>query len=139
MFMSVYSDIEYWRKSDRNECCGTATRVAQDVRNFYPGQWSFLGPGDENKWNGSLTNKPEDYDARMCEQRAPCFQVLILIVERRAHTWGKEERVFDSPQRRTQCCGDVDEDHRVLPGILRKEVKEIVFLQTPMSPFHKNW
>ena len=58
IFMSMYNDIEYWKKNNRNECCDSAKRVAQFAQNFKPGQWSFLDPGDEETWYGSLIDKP---------------------------------------------------------------------------------
>ena len=39
-------------------CWYTARRVAQFAENFKPGQRSFLGPGDEERWYGSLIKKP---------------------------------------------------------------------------------
>ena len=42
-----------------NVCCDNARRVAQFAENFKPGELSFLASGNEEKWYGSLINKPD--------------------------------------------------------------------------------
>ena len=63
MFISMYNDIVFWKKNNKNECCDSATRVAQYAQNFKPGHWSFLGLEEEDTWYGSLINK---LDAIIC-------------------------------------------------------------------------
>ena len=54
------------------------------------------------------TKRAMDFDSG----RAPCVQVLISIIMRRAQTKGRWKS-SSSLQCRTQLCRDVDEDHRV--------------------------
>ena len=53
----MYNDIVYW-KNNESVCRDNAKRVAEFAENFKPGRWSFHGPGDEEKWYGSLIDKP---------------------------------------------------------------------------------
>ena len=54
-------------------CHRNAIRVASFARDFEPGRRSFLGPGNEEKWYGSLIETPfgelelysGDYDERV--------------------------------------------------------------------------
>ena len=92
--MFMYSEIIFGDHKNKNVCRDNAKRVAQFVHNFKPGQGSFLGPGDEEKWYGNLIDKTSwrmevdsgECDARIRQERAPCVQVLISIVEKSAST-----------------------------------------------------
>ena len=46
--------ILYLEKKIKNVCCDNGKRAAQFAEK--PGQWSFHGLGQEEKWYGSLVN-----------------------------------------------------------------------------------
>ena len=46
IFMSMYNDIECWKKNNRNEWWNNAAQSAQYARDFKPRHWSFLGLGE---------------------------------------------------------------------------------------------
>ena len=59
VFTSMYNDINSGQNGNAEKCKENATHVASLARDIEPGRWSFLGPGDEKLWYGSLTHKPE--------------------------------------------------------------------------------
>ena len=54
IFMSMCSDIA-WSKGKEifNECYANSIKVRDCAKRFLEGYWSFLGPGDEEKWYGT--------------------------------------------------------------------------------------
>ena len=60
IFMSMYNDI-IWRERGNTEKSETnSVTVANYVRRFPHGRWSFLGPGSEKKWYGTCSDKPDE-------------------------------------------------------------------------------
>ena len=52
--------ISMWTKKGHSEKCTSSSEQVKNYANsFSRGQWSFLGPGDEEKWYRTHTNKPE--------------------------------------------------------------------------------
>ena len=58
LFMSMFNDISCDRKGNKDECVGNSKVVSILARRFGIGQWSFIGPGSENKWYSS-ENSPQ--------------------------------------------------------------------------------
>ena len=58
LFMSVFNDISCDRMSNKEECLKKAEFVKTFAKRFGIGQWSFIGPGSENKWY-SADNSPQ--------------------------------------------------------------------------------
>ena len=59
IFMSVYNDIAWGEKGHTERCDFNSHTVADYARKFPRGHWSFLGPGSEEKWYGTCTNRPD--------------------------------------------------------------------------------
>ena len=58
LFMSMFNDISCDRKGNKDECLANAGVVKVLARRFGVGQWSFIGPGSEEKWY-SAENSPQ--------------------------------------------------------------------------------
>ena len=58
IFMSVYNDIEWGAKGNKDVNTQEQT-VANYARRLPRGHWSFLGLGSEEKWYGTCTNRPD--------------------------------------------------------------------------------
>ena len=54
----MYSDVNWLQKQNEDVCRRNAIRVASSAEDFEPGRWLLLGLGDEDKWYGSLIEKP---------------------------------------------------------------------------------
>ena len=57
IFMSMYNDIVWWEKGNKEWCIATSRTVAGYATRFAQGHLSFLGPAVEEKWCGSNTYK----------------------------------------------------------------------------------
>ena len=57
IFMSMYNDIVWQEKGNKEKCETNSQTVANYARKFTRGHWSFLGPGSEKKWYGTYTDK----------------------------------------------------------------------------------
>ena len=73
VFMSMYNDIEWTAKGNKEQCEYNSQTVANSAREFPRGHWSFLGPGSEEKWYGTCTDKPDGSWERMAEETMPNF------------------------------------------------------------------
>ena len=61
IFMSMYNDIDWTRKDNRDTCCQKLSRVSVYARHSPEGGWCFLGPGDKKSGVGpSTTNQMEN-------------------------------------------------------------------------------
>ena len=47
------------KKGNSEICISNSEQVKNYAKRFSRGHWSFLGPGDEEKWFGTHTYKPE--------------------------------------------------------------------------------
>ena len=54
------NDIEWWTKQNESTCVQNAVEVVNYARDFAHGRWSFLDPGDEDKWYGTSDVKPKE-------------------------------------------------------------------------------
>ena len=57
--MSMFNDISCDRKDNKDECLKNAESVKTFAKRFGIGQWSFIGPGSEKKWNPSENSHKE--------------------------------------------------------------------------------
>ena len=73
IFMSMYNDIVWHAKGHKEQCEYTSQTVADYARKFPRGHWSFLGPGSEEKWYGTYTDKPDGSWDRMDEEMMANF------------------------------------------------------------------
>ena len=56
-YMSMYNDIEWTRKDNREVCLNNSSNVAEYAKSFFKGHWSVLGPGCEKKWCTAVAHK----------------------------------------------------------------------------------
>ena len=59
IFMSMYNDIEWKAKRNKERCEYNSQTVANQCSQIPRGHWSFLGPGPEEKWCGTYTDTPD--------------------------------------------------------------------------------
>ena len=59
LLMSMFNDISCDRKGNKEECLANAGVVKVLAKKFGIGQWSFVGPGSENKWYSAEENSPQ--------------------------------------------------------------------------------
>ena len=63
IFMSMYNDIGWTKRRNKENCFANALRVIEYARSFTQGHWSFLEPGSQKKWYGTYSDKPDgDWD-----------------------------------------------------------------------------
>ena len=67
IFMSMFNDISWGSKENKQECESSAQLVSICAKRFSPGRWSFLGPGSEKKWHSTLECKPQGEWDRVAE------------------------------------------------------------------------
>ena len=58
-FMAVFHDIEWTKKESSDVCISLLEDSVTTPTSFPRGHWSFLGPGDEEKWYGICNFNPE--------------------------------------------------------------------------------
>ena len=66
--MSMFNDIVWDAKGNKEQCEHTSQTDAEYARKFPRGHWSFLVPGSEEKWYGTYTDKPDGSWDRMAEE-----------------------------------------------------------------------
>ena len=59
LFMSMFNDISFDGKGNKEECVANAKVVTILAKEFGIGQWSFIGPGSEKKWYSMEENNPQ--------------------------------------------------------------------------------
>ena len=57
--MSLFNHIGWWTGQDDPKCSRDAVEVANCAPHFGHGRWSFLGPGNEEKWYGTSNDTPK--------------------------------------------------------------------------------
>ena len=63
IFISMYNDIVWCERGNTEKCDENSLAVANFVRRFPHGHWSFLRPGSEKKWYGTCSDEPDgDWD-----------------------------------------------------------------------------
>ena len=105
IFMSMYNDIEWGAKGNKERCEYNSQTVANDVRRFPRGHWSFLEPGLEEKWYGTYINRldgswnqsAENMMANFSGSGHPIFRVSSAFGrgELRSKEGGKESIHFN--------------------------------------------
>ena len=55
----MFSDIDWTKRGNSERCVSNSEQVKQYAERFSRGHWTFLGPGDEKKWYGTLSYAPE--------------------------------------------------------------------------------
>ena len=73
VFMSMFNDISWGSKENKQECESSAQLVSLYAKRFSPGQWSFLGPGAEKKWYSTPEYKQQGEWDRVAEQMMVTF------------------------------------------------------------------
>ena len=53
LFMSMFNDISFGTKGNEKECLANARLVSLYARRFGKGQWSFIGPGSDERGQSS--------------------------------------------------------------------------------------
>ena len=89
IFMSMFNDISWGSKDNKKECVSNAQLVSLYAKRFGAGQWSFLGPGSENKWYSISEDSPQGEWDRIAEQmmltfaekHTPSLPILESIVQ----------------------------------------------------------
>ena len=59
IFMSMFNGISCGSKDNKKECESNAQLVSLFARRFGARQWSFLGPGSEEKWYSISADSPQ--------------------------------------------------------------------------------
>ena len=57
--MSMLNDVDWTIKGNDEICVSKSEKVKQYAKRFLQGHWTFLGPGDDKKWHGTLLYTPE--------------------------------------------------------------------------------
>ena len=73
IFMSMFNDIAWVAKGNREQCVHNSQAVAEFARKFSRGHWSFLGPGPQEKWYGTYTDKADGSWDRMAQEMMDNF------------------------------------------------------------------
>ena len=60
MFMSIFNDIDWTSKGNDGICISFSEKVKEYAKRFSQGHWTFVGPGYEKKWYGTLLNTLEE-------------------------------------------------------------------------------
>ena len=59
LFMSMFNEPSCDGKGNKEECLANARVVTILAKRFGIGQWSFIGPGSEKKWESGEENSPQ--------------------------------------------------------------------------------
>ena len=59
IFMSMFNDIVWDAKGNHELCVNNSKTLNENAEGFSRGHWSFLGPGSQEKWYGTYTDKPD--------------------------------------------------------------------------------
>ena len=70
----MFNDIDWTKNGHSSECISNSEQVRDYAKKFQRGHWSFLGPGNEEKWYGTYTHKPEGIWDRQANQMIEQFQ-----------------------------------------------------------------
>ena len=68
LFMSMFNDISCGTRGNEQECLANALLVSLYARRFVKGQWSFIGPGSEKKWNSIKEDSPQGICDKIAER-----------------------------------------------------------------------
>ena len=62
IFMSM-NDIDWTERGNSEKCISNSEQVTDYAKRFSRGHWSFLGPGDEKRWSGTVSYTDEGNDS----------------------------------------------------------------------------
>ena len=87
IFMSMFNDIDWTRKGHDGICVSNWEKVTGWAKRFSQGHWTFVGPGDEKKWYGTLLYTSEGkWDStatqmveRFKDTRHPVFKSISAL------------------------------------------------------------
>ena len=96
IFMSMYKDIVWQAKGNKEQCEYNSQAVANNARNFTSGHWSFLGFGSEEKWYGTCTGKPDGSWDRVAEEMMANFSRSGHPIFRASSAFERERRELRS-------------------------------------------
>ena len=96
LFMSMFNDISCDKNGNKEECLKNAYFVTTFARRFGIGQWSFIGPGSEKKWDPS-ENRPqgmwdhieEEMLLKFAESGHPIFRATTPLSRGKLKSKGK--------------------------------------------------
>ena len=84
--MSMFNDISFDRKGNKEECLASARVVKVLAKKFGIGQWSFIGPGSEKEWypaenspQGAWDNIAEELLLVFAESGHPIFRATTPL------------------------------------------------------------
>ena len=96
LFMSMFIDIFCDRYNNKDECLKNAEFVKTFAKRFGIGQWSFIGPGSEKKWNPSENSPQGEWDhvvedmlLEFAESGHPIFRSTTPLSRGRLKSKGK--------------------------------------------------
>ena len=94
--MSMFNDISCDRYDNKVECLKKAEFVKTFAKRFGIGQWSFIGPGSEEKWNpsengpqGAWDHVAEDMLLLFAESGHPIFRSTTPLSRGKLKSKGK--------------------------------------------------
>ena len=58
-YPNLQQSTSWTKKENSKECLSNSEKVKNYAKRFPPARWSFLGPGDEDKWYGTHKYKLE--------------------------------------------------------------------------------
>ena len=105
--MSMFNDISWDRKDNKDECLRNAESVKVFARRFGIGQWSFNGPGSEKKWyssenspQGAWDNIAEQMLLEFAESGHPTFRATTPLSSCILKSKGRGKLSFTKPIRK---------------------------------------
>ena len=96
--MYMYNDIARQEKGNKERCEYISQTVANYARKFSRGLWSLLGPGTEEKWYGTHTDKPDG----SWDQTA---QKMMANLSRSGHPMFRASSAFERGELRSKGGG----------------------------------
>ena len=55
----MFNDLDWRRRGNSEKCISSSEQVKNYAKRFSRGHWSFPGPGDEKRWDGTLSYTPD--------------------------------------------------------------------------------
>ena len=119
IFMSLYNDIVWGEKGNKELCIAKSQIVPGYARRFAHRHWSFLGPGSEKKWSGSHTYKPNGEWDHVAEDMMINFSESGHPVFRGSSAFERGSlRIKGGIKLSVHFCGDADTVEVVLRTII---------------------
>ena len=98
LFVSMFNDISFDGKGNKEECLANARVVKVLAKKFGIGQWSFIGPGSEMKWYSGEENSPQGAWDHIADEVLlefaesghpifPCNDSIVQVYAQKQRTW----------------------------------------------------